>query len=584
MQTDLRNLRSTVRSLTRNVPPAAREAFARAFVAHAMESYARATHPGAPVVSAPGSDGELDAELRAEAAGIGRHCAAMEGATAAYLLSTLYTQLLPDDLRSAQGMFFTPPPLVERLLDMAGHAGARWAEHSVVDPAAGGGAFVTPIARRMASALRTRGATPMEVIDHVAAHLTGVELDPFSGWLADVFLQLALWPLCERAGRPMPRVVFAADSLRVELGSRRYDAVIGNPPYGRVTLDPEQRRRYARSLHGHANLYGLFTDLAVQLCRPQGVIGYVTPASFLGGQYFKNLRALLAELAPPTAIDFVADRGGVFDRVLQETVLVVLRPGGTSDGVSVATTQPVGPEAGCQTTHIGAFPLPEEPHAPWVLPREPADAALLRGLAGMPHRLRDLGLAVSTGPLVWNRHRDQLATERGERCHPLIWAESVLPTGEFRFRADRRNHTPYVEVRPGQGHLLTSQPVVLVQRTTAKEQHRRLIAALLPVSFVEAHGAVVVENHLNMVLPSGTGPMVGLRAVCALLNSGVVDRIFRSISGSVAVSAFELESLPVPDPEVLRELDALLERGAGAEAVEFFLHGAYGVDRRVAAA
>ena len=42
----------------------------------------------------------------------------------------------------------------------------------------------------------------------------------------------------------------------------------------------------------------------------------------------------------------------------------------------------------------------------------------------------------------------------------------------------------------------------LVQRTTAKEQNRRLIAAELPASFIKKHGAVVVENHVNMVRPA----------------------------------------------------------------------------------
>ena len=42
---------------------------------------------------------------------------------------------------------------------------------------------------------------------------------------------------------------------------------------------------------------------------------------------------------------------------------------------------------------------------------------------------------------------------------------------------------------------------ILVQRTTAKEQARRLIAAELPSEFVHQHRGVVVENHLQHGLP-----------------------------------------------------------------------------------
>lgn len=584
MKSALRDLQAVVRSLTRDVPAVERIDFARAFTAQVMREYAQATNPAVHVMSAPLATRSLPSHVRVEGATLGRYFASMESGTASYLLSTLYTQLLPDEVRSAQGMFFTPPPLVDRLLDMAEQAGVLWGEHTVIDPAAGGGAFITPVALRMASELRDRGATASQVLDHVATHLTGLEIDPFSGWMADVFLHLSLSPLCEEAGRPMPRVVLWANSLRMEVGERRYDAVIGNPPYGRITLEPEMRARYARSLYGHANLYGLFTDLAVQLCRPGGVIGYVTPASFLGGQYFKNLRALLLDEAAPAAIDFVADRSGVFDKVLQETVLAVLRREQAGSTVSVSTTQLIGAGATSQTRASGAFRLPRDRHAPWLLPRDSTDADLLRHSAGMRHRLRDYGLAVSTGPLVWNRHKAQLRPRRVRGAYPLIWAESVLSTGEFRFRAERRSHQPYFTLCSGQDHLLTSEPVVLVQRTTAKEQRRRLIAALIPTSFIDTHGAVVVENHLNMVYPSGTVPAVPLRAVAALLNSEVVDRVFRCISGSVAVSAFELESLPLPHPGVLADLDRLLERSPSRDVVEAFLRRAYGIDHAEAAA
>jgi adenine-specific DNA-methyltransferase len=194
----------------------------------------------------------------------------------------------------------------------------------------------------------------------------------------------------------------------------------------------------------------------------------------------------------------------------------------------------------------------------------------------MPHRLADYGLRVSTGPLVWNRHKSQLAAERGPGCYPLVWAESVLPDGEFRFRAERRNHLPFFRVSPGQGHLLVNTPVVLLQRTTAKEQSRRLVAAVLPQAFLDEHGGAVVENHLNMVRPAGVRARVPLDAVAALFNSEVVDTIFRCTNGSVAVSAYELESIPVPPPEAMQQLHALLETRSAPGAVEAFLRRAYG--------
>jgi adenine-specific DNA-methyltransferase len=147
-----------------------------------------------------------------------------------------------------------------------------------------------------------------------------------------------------------------------------------------------------------------------------------------------------------------------------------------------------------------------------------------------------------------------LEKRAGKRVFPLIWAEAVGSDGRFRFRADKKNHTPYFKFQAGDDWLLTRNPCVLLQRTTAKEQMRRLIAAELPVAFIRKHGAVVIENHLNMIRPTTDTPPVSARIVAAILNSAVVDRAFRCISGSVAVSAYELENLPLPCPDDLKSL------------------------------
>jgi adenine-specific DNA-methyltransferase len=143
------------------------------------------------------------------------------------------------------------------------------------------------------------------------------------------------------------------------------------------------------------------------------------------------------------------------------------------------------------------------------------------------------------------------------------------------YRAQKRNHAAYFKLEPGDAWLLVKEPCVLVQRTTAKEQARRLIAAELPSEFVEAHGGVVVENHLNMVRAQGK-PEAPASVIAALLNSRVVDEVFRCMNGSVAVSAFELESLPLPDPAKLKNLTHLVNRRASRARIEIECELLYG--------
>ena len=184
------------------------------------------------------------------------------------------------------------------------------------------------------------------------------------------------------------------------------------------------------------------------------------------------------------------------------------------------------------------------------------------------HHLVDWGYTVSTGPLVWNRFKDQLHNRKAKNRLPLIWAESVQTDGRFEWRATKRNHQPWFEIHEGDRWLIAKQHCVLLQRTTAKEQHRRLIAAPLPSEFIEKYGAVVIENHLNMLKPLGTNPAVSAEVLSAFLNSSAADQAFRCVSGSVAVSAYEVEALPLPSPDALEGLQSLIDQKADCAAIE----------------
>lgn len=486
---------------------------------------------------------------------------------AGYLVGSIYTVMLPEQMRSEMGAYYTPPPLVGRLIDNAIAAGVDLSSASVIDPACGGGAFLAPVALRMMRANAIHD--PEGAIDDIASRLYGIELDPFAGWMTEVLLEATLLPLCKMAGVRLPDRVRIGDALD-EYPARRFDLVIGNPPYGRIRLNDAQRERYSRSLFGHANLYGVFTDLALRLVRQNGVIAFLTPTSFLGGQYFKALRALLTEMATPSIFDFVSDRNGVFDDVLQETILVAYQMTQASAPAKVSRIVPKGLED-AQIEPIGTVSVPRG-GAPWLVPRQPDDARFVERLLAMPVRLADLGYEISTGPLVWNRHKPQFRSQPERGAYPVIWSESVSSAG-FAFSAKRRNHAPFIAIEAAP-HLITKKTCVLLQRTTAKEQGRRLVCATIPQSFIDQHDGVVVENHLNIIYAPGQ-PRVSPHTVACLLNTLAVDRAFRCISGSVAVSAYELEALPLPSMQAILGLERLLEEGASNAVIEAHVSSCY---------
>jgi adenine-specific DNA-methyltransferase len=500
---------------------------------------------------------------------------------AAYLVSSLYTALLPPQIRAERGAYYTPPVLAERLLDLVAAEGVDWLTVRVLDPACGGGAFLAPVANRILNDHRIQCLPPKARMHHLEERLAGIEIDAFAAWMSRTFLQLLAYPLIKSTGRDLEIPIHHGDALRATHAAdgehRQFDLIIGNPPYGRVSLDSEQREVFRRSLYGHANLYGLFLDAALRWRSPDGLVAFVTPTSMLGGQYFSRLRDLLLEEAPPLVIDVVEARTGVFESVLQETCLAVFGP---NPGKTAVVHLLDVSDRTVKATRAGAFSLKQSVGCPWFLPRSPAQARLAERTDRLPTRLRDLGYKASTGPLVWNRHKGQLRGRFERHAYPLIWAEAVKKN-QFSFIYRSRAHAPFYALENAQDHLVCSGPCVLVQRTTAKEQERRLVACAVPPEFIAKWGKIVVENHVNVLHAMSSDPVDPL-ALAAILNTGTVDQVFRCLSGTVAVSASELHAIPLPPRETFDQVAEILSRrGAGPEIeleVDSIVARAYGAE------
>jgi tRNA1(Val) A37 N6-methylase TrmN6 len=418
------------------------------------------------------------------------------------------------------------------------------------------------------------GISALAFLERLETRLVAIELDPVSAWMAQVMLEVAMLPVCREANARLPLLVRQANALECDT-AKQYDLVMGNPPYGKVRLDAGLRRRFERSLFGHANLYGMFIDLGASLLAPNGVLAYVVPTSFLGGQYFKALRATMSAECPLSDAAFIDTRDTVFADVLQETMLVVFRKtamAGADQEVCVHACEPTI-SAELVQKEVGRVRVGRG-EAPWILPRRQEELALTSVLARMSGRLADYGYRVNTGQLVWNRHKPQLFPEQPSNGYPIVWAESVRAQG-FALSASKRNHAPWLQLLDGQRHLLTDRECLLMQRTTAKEQSRRLIAGVLPQTVLDQYGAVVVENHLNILMPEPGAP-VSLPVLAQLLANPVVDRAYRCISGSVAVSAYELESLPLPTLEHMLELQEAFSTHQSATCLHQGIAALYG--------
>lgn len=467
-------------------------------------------------------------------------------------VGSAYVEALSDSTRARHGRHYTPAALAAELWVLTKRALGLKSEVNALpgllrDPACGAAALLLPALREHLVA--SWDTDPRLVLNGLPRLIEGVDTDPAAAWVANVVMAAEMLPtfarVPERHRRPLPCLARVGDGLATDLAPAR--AVLMNPPYGRVKLSEADRARFADTLYGHANLYGIFMAAAEQTLDQEGVLSALVPTSFTAGRYFAPLRAMLSSRMRLQSIGFVEDRSGVFGGVLQETCLAAFtrkrarRTTVTSLGSSVSTVATVDTPRG---------------DGPWLLPRRTDLAPVAAAAATMPLTLADCGWRVSTGPLVWNRRKADLFARPGNNRHPIIWAADI--DGGTLHRDSARNNTRYVRLADKEhGAYLLTEPAILAQRTTAPEQPRRIVAAELTADDLDSWGDVVVENHVNVIRPANLVPLISPGLLYRLLSTDAIDRLLRCISGSVALSAYELESLRLPDADTLASWETL---------------------------
>jgi len=474
--------------------------------------------------------------------------AAEWGALTSEQVGMAYVDALSSATRARHGRYYTPRVLAEHLWITArramGFSSAVTPLPGLVrDPACGGGALLLPVVREHLAAMKD--VDPQIALNSLSANVEGIDNDPAAVWVANVVLASEMLPLVakvpEHRRKPLPALVRVGDGLSADLLPATI--TIMNPPYGRVKMSEADRSRFGDVVFGHANLYAMFMAAAVSKLESNGVVAAIVPTSFMSGRYFEPVRRLLTTTVRLAGATFVEDRSGVFTSVLQETCVVAFT------GRKVRKTRVESLGSSC--SYIATV-SPPKTSTPWILPRR-SDLAITAAVAArLPQTLRGTGWRVKTGPLVWNRHKDDLHSRIAKGRYRIIWAADIK-TGQVKFdkaRSDKR----FVSLASSSA-LIQRNECVLVQRTSAPEQDRRIIAAELTAGLLDS-GPVVVENHVNVLVP-GPSDVLSQRVLLALLRSPSIDWVARCISGSVALSAYELESLPLPASEVLRSWASL---------------------------
>lgn len=203
----------------------------------------------------------------------------------------------PSRAPGKRGVVYTKPWITELILDMAGYDACRdLAASFAVEPAAGEGAFLVPMALRLIRSAKSKGRGPLECQHSLLAY----ELDSESAAVARGLVSRALMGEGVSVGDANTLTdswVRVGDYLAEAAGLPRADFVVGNPPYIRLEDVPSDfagfyRAAYA-TMKGRADLYVAFFEAALRQLKEGGACAFICADRWMLNQYGGELRRLV---------------------------------------------------------------------------------------------------------------------------------------------------------------------------------------------------------------------------------------------------------------------------------------------------
>ncbi|PSB02597.1 BsuBI/PstI family type II restriction endonuclease [Merismopedia glauca] len=454
--------------------------------------------------------------------------------------------------RSELGQFLTPAPiarfLANQFSNLSGHI-------SLLDPGAGVGMLTAAFVEQLLAKSQNVESCFMTVYEVEASFLA-----PLEQCLLECCSSLKKHGI--QADYCLHHQSFIEASAEIALPllatSRSYFThTILNPPYRKINSKSLEKKILLSLGIDTVNLYSAFVWLAMLHLAEGGEMAAITPRSFCNGTYFRTFRKAFLKEMSLNKIHLFESRLEAFsdDSILQENVIFhAIKTAEKPEFIEVTNNIKDEMKEFSEIRFVPYSEVVEERDSDNIIHivTNSLENFLKVQMEKFPSTLEELGVEVSTGPVVDFRLKSALRNCLGDRDVPLFYPESVK-AGKVYFPPTKPRKPIAIEKNEETSKWLVHPGwYVLVKRFSAKEEKRRIIAAVCPPINAPAIG---IENHLNYYHANGIGMNVHLaQGLTAFLNSTLFDNYFRQFSGHTQVNATDLRRIRYPCKEDLMQL------------------------------
>lgn len=341
-------------------------------------------------------------------------------------------------------------------------------------------------------------------------------------------------------------------------GETKYTHIIMNPPYKKLNVTSSCYRHLAEIGIETVNYYSAFVALSIRLLEHSGILVAILPRSFCNGPYFLSFRKQILNTCTIRHIHSFKSRSEAFkeESVLQENIIIVLEKGKHNKPIVVSTSSDRKLTDYTETVFDDTSIIHKDDKQLFInipINTDKQDSFIFT------YSLSDLGISVSTGPIVDFRMKEKLHMSSTISSTPLLYpmhfknGECIWPVESKKPNSIQLDDNEVAKLTFSSGFY------VVVKRFSSKEEKRRIWASI--INNTDFNGrSFTVENHLNIFHSSRNGlnkdTAIGL---FIFLNTDYVDLLFRNFSGHTQVNATDLRNMKYPSISQLAHMAKIME-------------------------
>lgn len=238
--------------------------------------------------------------------------------------------------------------------------------------------------------------------------------------------------------------------------------------------------------------------------------------------------------------------------MLQENVIIRLERGGRQGPVTITTsTDDSFTDLAAHEHPFDRIVFPDDPGRFIHVPATTGKSAIELSPA-VRYSLADLGIKVSTGPVVDFRLKEHLRDMPEEGTAPLIYPGHLNIAGMVWPVRNLKKPNAILRNAETEKWLYPNGFYCVVRRFSSKEEKRRVVASVVDPAAFGDYTALGFENHMNLFHENKRGlPELLARGLAVFLNTTAVDESFRRFNGHTQVNATDLRLMKYPSREAL---------------------------------